>query len=142
MRFKPQLPGYTTLVPVDPQTTKTLHLLPSRPQAPKVKVLFFTIRFPKPYISLELVIRHPKPPPRVQKRDARILSLQQSVTVAEEKPGSECSLVFTWRFMGSYNYKYLNLPNPTFLSVLIINPNMEFIGTRQKSRFWWVKVGL
>ena len=35
---------------------------------------------------------------------------------------------------------YLNLPNPTFLSVLIINPNMEFIGTRQKSRFWWVKV--
>ena len=39
------------------------------------------------------------------------------------------------------NYPYLNLPNPTFLSVLIINPNMEFIGTRQKSRFWWVKVG-
>ena len=37
---------------------------------------------------------------------------------------------------------YLNLPNPTFLSVLIINPNMEFIGTRQKSRFWWVKVGM
>ena len=27
-----------------------------------------------------------------------------------------------------------------FPSVLIINPNMEFIGTRQKSRFWWVKV--
>ena len=37
---------------------------------------------------------------------------------------------------------YLNLPNPTFLSVLIINPNMVFIGTRQKSRFWWVKVYL
>ena len=37
---------------------------------------------------------------------------------------------------------YLNLPNPTFLSVPIINPNMEFIGTRQKSRFWWVEVGL
>ena len=36
---------------------------------------------------------------------------------------------------------YLNLPNPTFLSVLIINPNIDFIGTRQKSRFWWVKVG-
>ena len=35
---------------------------------------------------------------------------------------------------------YLNLPNPTFLSVRIINPNMEFIGTREKSRFWWVKV--
>ena len=36
---------------------------------------------------------------------------------------------------------FLNLPNPTFFSVLIINPNMEFIGTRQQSRFWWVKVG-
>ena len=35
---------------------------------------------------------------------------------------------------------YLNLPEPTFLSVLIRNPNMEFLGTRQKSRFWWVKV--
>ena len=35
---------------------------------------------------------------------------------------------------------YLNLPNPTSLSVLIINPSMEFIGTRQQSRFWWVKV--
>ena len=33
--------------------------------------------------------------------------------------------------------KYLNLPNPTFLSVL----KMEFAGTRQKSRCWWVKVG-
>ena len=32
-------------------------------------------------------------------------------------------------------YVYLNLPNPTFLSVLTINPNMEFIGTRQKSDF-------
>ena len=31
---------------------------------------------------------------------------------------------------------YLNLPNPTFLSALIRNPNMEFIGTLQKSRFW------
>ena len=40
-----------------------------------------------------------------------------------------------------HSSNYLNLPNPTFLSVLIINPNMEFIGTRQKSRFWWVKVG-
>ena len=28
---------------------------------------------------------------------------------------------------------YLNLPNPTVLSVLIINPNVEFTGTRQKS---------
>ena len=35
---------------------------------------------------------------------------------------------------------YLKLPKPTFL-FLIINPNMEFIGTLQKSRFWWVKVG-
>ena len=35
---------------------------------------------------------------------------------------------------------YLKLPNPTFLSVLIINPNMEFIGTGQKSKFRWVKV--
>ena len=32
---------------------------------------------------------------------------------------------------------YLNLPKPTFC----INPIMEFIGTLQKSRFWWVKVG-
>ena len=31
------------------------------------------------------------------------------------------------------DYTYLNLPNPTFLSALIINPNMEFTGTRQKS---------
>ena len=35
---------------------------------------------------------------------------------------------------------YLNLPNPTFLQVLIINPSIEFIGTLQKSRFWQVKV--
>ena len=31
---------------------------------------------------------------------------------------------------------YLHLPNPNFLSVLNIDLNMEFIGTRQKSRFW------
>ena len=31
---------------------------------------------------------------------------------------------------------YLNLPKPTLLQVLIIHPNMEFIGTLQKSRFW------
>ena len=30
---------------------------------------------------------------------------------------------------------YLNLPNPTFLSVLIMNPNMEFIGTLQNLGF-------
>ena len=33
-----------------------------------------------------------------------------------------------------------NLPKPTFLWVLIINPNIDFIGTLQKSRFWRVKV--
>ena len=36
---------------------------------------------------------------------------------------------------------YLSLRNPTLLSVLILNPNMEFIGTRQKSRVWQVQVG-
>ena len=35
---------------------------------------------------------------------------------------------------------YLTLPKPTCFWVLIINPNMEFIGTLQKSRFWWVRV--
>ena len=30
---------------------------------------------------------------------------------------------------------YLNLPKPTFLWVLIISPNMEFIGTLQKIGF-------
>ena len=37
---------------------------------------------------------------------------------------------------------YPNLPKPTFLWVLIINPNIDFIGTLQKSRFWRVKVGV
>ena len=36
--------------------------------------------------------------------------------------------------------KYLKLPNPTFLWVPIINPNMKFMGTLQQSRFWLVKV--
>ena len=36
---------------------------------------------------------------------------------------------------------YPNLPKPTFLWVLIINPNIDFRGTLQKSRFWRVKVG-
>ena len=37
---------------------------------------------------------------------------------------------------------YLNLPKPTFLSVLIIHPTMEFIGTLHKSGgFRGVKVG-
>ena len=35
---------------------------------------------------------------------------------------------------------YLNLPKTEFLEVLIIDPNMEFIGTLRKSRFWQVKV--
>ena len=30
----------------------------------------------------------------------------------------------------------LKLPNPTFLQVLIIIPNMEIMGTLPKSRFW------
>ena len=34
-------------------------------------------------------------------------------------------------------HPYQNLP---FLWVLIINPNIDFIGTLQKSRFWRVKV--
>ena len=34
------------------------------------------------------------------------------------------------------NKLYLNLPKPSFLQVLIINPNMGFIGTLPKSRFW------
>ena len=37
---------------------------------------------------------------------------------------------------------YLNLPNPTFLSVPIINPNMEFIGTRQKVGSGGLRQGL
>ena len=39
-------------------------------------------------------------------------------------------------FLGLQVEGYLKLPNPTFLKVLIINPNMEFIGALQKSRFW------
>ena len=35
---------------------------------------------------------------------------------------------------------YPILPKPTFLWVLIINPNVDFIGTLQKSRFWRVEV--
>ena len=38
--------------------------------------------------------------------------------------------------VSSYSILYLNLPNPTFLWVLSINPNREFIGTLQKSRLW------
>ena len=34
-------------------------------------------------------------------------------------------------FLEAYPY----LPKPTFLWVLIINPNVHFIGTLQKSRF-------
>ena len=40
----------------------------------------------------------------------------------------------------SYIYIYPNLPIPTLLWVLIINPSIDFIGTLQKSRFWRVKV--
>ena len=36
---------------------------------------------------------------------------------------------------------YPNLPKPIFLWVLIIDPNIDFIGALQKSRFWRVKVG-
>ena len=39
-----------------------------------------------------------------------------------------------------YIYIYPNLPIPTLLWVLIINPSIDFIGTLQKSRFWRVKV--
>ena len=37
-------------------------------------------------------------------------------------------------------WSFPNLPKPTFSWVLIINPNIDFIGTLQKSRFWRVKV--
>ena len=37
---------------------------------------------------------------------------------------------------------YLNLPNPTSLQALIINPDMGCIGTLQKSRFWGVTARL
>ena len=34
------------------------------------------------------------------------------------------------------HHSYHKQANPTFLQVLNINPNMEFLGTLQKSRFW------
>ena len=36
----------------------------------------------------------------------------------------------------------LNLPKPTSLEVLILNPNMEITRTRQQSSFWWVTEAL
>ena len=36
---------------------------------------------------------------------------------------------------------YLNPPKPTFAVGSYSNPNMECIGTLQKTRFWWVKAG-
>ena len=49
-----------------------------------------------------------------------------------------------WAFgfwVGGFGFKvYLDLPKPTLLQVLTMNPNINFIGTLQKSRFWRVEV--
>ena len=50
------------------------------------------------------------------------------------------SIYYGFLIMGFIQYP--NLPKPTFLWVVIINPNIDFVGTLQKSRFWRVKVWL